>query len=260
MRKLGHGKDKNYPRIARIIEQSCDLVALQEVMEKKGEALGYDALAEALGPAWSGLRTDSPRPHTGDSQAEHYAVVMRTARVKPCAGWGALRYVPDDDGRGVSGQPDRFLREPAYGCFVAGAADFVLGTYHARWNKGNRDLIAAEVAGVEGAMAAMAQASPGEGDVWLVGDLNLVPKDLAKVVTRERRARGKGSTLDENARITDHLYDQLVVWDGRASGELGASAEVLDVRALGGDVESFVREVSDHLPIRVRVATERDDD
>lgn len=260
MRKLGHGKDKSYPRIARILEESCDLVALQEVMEKRGAPIGFDALLGALGDGWTGLVTDSPRPNTGDSQAERYAVLFRPGKVRVCPGFAALRYVPDDDGRGESGSPDRFYREPAFGCFVAGATDFVLGIYHARWNKGNRDAIAEEVSGVEGAMKAMASARPGEGDVWLVGDTNLVPSDLAKVFPRERRARGKGSTLNDKGEITSHLYDQLLVWDGQASKELGAAAEVLDVRSLGGEAESFVREVSDHLPIRVLVATERDDD
>jgi hypothetical protein len=57
-------------------------------------------------------------------------------------GCSIIKHFTDNDGLPRSRGPDRFSREPAYGCFqaIAGGGlgfDFLLGVYHATWEKGD---------------------------------------------------------------------------------------------------------------------------
>jgi hypothetical protein len=91
--------------------------------------------------------TSRPRPNTSSGNSEFYAVVYRTERISPCAGWTALQYVADHDGGPAGSGTDIFAREPAFGCFAARLAngttgfDFMLAAFHARWEGGNTTAI-----------------------------------------------------------------------------------------------------------------------
>ncbi len=249
--KLGHGEVKDYRRIASIIEGACDLIALQEVMEKKHLAKGYDELGAALGAEWQGAITPDARP-PNDSQGERYAAFYRKNKVSRCDG-PDLTWVPDAD--------DLFYREPAYGCFVAGKVDLMLVVYHARFSKGNRDAIMAEVEHLREAVAAVEKAAPaGEKDILVIGDLNLRKSDVARVLPYFDATDGTGSTLNARGEITDHLYDHLLVVHREDTREVRGEAEVLDVRGQGFDPATYARTVSDQLPIRVVIDGRVDDD
>jgi hypothetical protein len=266
VKKLGHGSRKDFARVAEVIEENFDIVAVIEVMQKGGARPGYDSLASQLGPDWAGLVTSSPRPNTTSGNAEFYAVFYRSDRIDPCAGWNSLRYLPDNDGSVSSAGLDVFSREPAFGCFEArrtdGATglDFMLGVYHARWADGDTAEIQDEVEHVTDVFQAMGQARPNERDRILVGDFNLGATDLEVAHGPQVRTLGTGTTLNSLGERTANLYDHLLLFDRAATTEMVGSPEVLDVREVAPSPRAFFRTVSDHLPIRAMFRTEADDD
>jgi len=70
VKKLGHGGRKDYAKLASVIDQNFDILAIIEVMQKGGEHPGYEALMNALGVAWTGQETDTARPATVSSDAQ----------------------------------------------------------------------------------------------------------------------------------------------------------------------------------------------
>ncbi len=101
----------------------------------------------------------------------------------------------------------------------------------------------------------MAAAQPGEKDLLIAGDFNLVPSDLAAGIGREVPTSGAGSTLNGSGERTQNLYDHLVVSSTAATAEQIGAAEILDVRAEATDKRTFFRTVSDHLPLVARFRT-----
>jgi hypothetical protein len=255
IKKLGHGSSKNYALLASIVDQQFDLLTVIEVMQKQGGHPGYDSLLASLGSGWAGLVTDSPRPRSGSGNAEFYAVLYRPDQLSPCVGWHELSYHQDNDGSPTGTGENRFVREPAYGCFVAwnsaGAVgcDFVVAAYHATWADGNEDEIQAEVAHLPEVFQAMASAVSGEKDLFVIGDFNLTPNILADTVPIADRTNGTGSTLNSRGKRTNNLYDHLLVKDEDASQELRGNAEVIDVVLMASSPRTFYKTVSDHLPI-----------
>jgi len=260
IKKLGHNNGKDYSLVADIIDDRFDVLAVVEVMQRQGGHPGYDALLEALGGGWAGLVTGAPRPDTTSGSAEFYAVLYRTNRAAPCVGWTALVYHEDNDGSGSGTGVDAFSREPAFGCFVAGAFDFLLAPYHATWSDGDIDDISSEVAGLDAVLASMAAARPSEADLIILGDFNLVPSDLEATIGREIPTVGTGSTLNGSGERTENLYDHLLVNDSDATSEQIGSAEVIDVRFEAASNEIFFDTVSDHLPIIARFNVAGPDD
>jgi hypothetical protein len=255
IKKLGHGSSKNYPLVASIVEQQFDLLTVVEVMQKQGGHPGYDSLLANLGHGWAGVVTDSPRPRTGSGNAEFYAVLYRPERLTPCAGWNDLRYQKDNDGSPTGVGENHFVREPAYGCFVARNAadtvgcDFEVAAYHATWAEGNEDEIRAEVAYIQEVFQSMAAVVTGEKDLYIIGDFNLNPDILADAIPFADRTNGNGSTLNSLGKRTSNLYDHLLVYDEDSSQELRGDAEVIDVVSMASSPKTFYKTVSDHLPI-----------
>jgi hypothetical protein len=264
LRSLGHGTDKDYARIAAVIDEHFDILTVIEVVQVAGGHPGYEALLHALGAQWAGMITDTPRPNTAADGAEYYAILYRPDRVRPCAGWDGLRYTPDGDGSGTSNGVDHFLREPAFACFEAGDAsapgvDFLLAAYHAP--EGDAGDVAAEVSHFGDVFSAMKLARPGEDDLIIAGDFHLESVELHQVTTATDHTSGGGSVLNLMGERTPSLPDHVVVYDPRATAELLGDAEALDVRGVAPSNAEFYRTMSDHLPIVVRMrATPPDDD
>lgn len=264
VRKLGLERGKQLARLASIIEQKLDLVAIVELM---GSDAGGDAFVElltSLGSGWTGHVTSSARPNLPFDHAERYAVLLRSALVAPCSEQPALRHIDDNDGSGDSDAPDLFLREPAIGCYrlraELGGLDFALGVYHARWGSGRPEEIASEVRNVDRAFAAMSERMPGERQLFMVGDFNLTAATLAPLTSARDRTRGVGSTLDEAGHISSHLYDHLLALGTDANQALADDAVVVDVRGEANDPARFREQVSDHLPIVARLQLGPDQD
>lgn len=266
IKKLGHGSSKNYPLVASIIDDNFDVLAIVEVMQNGGGHPGYEALLSGLGANWVGVITDTPRPNTSSGNAEFYAVVYRKGHAKLCDGWPGLRYHIDNDGSSGATGKDFFSREPAFGCFVAlmpngsGGFDFLLAPYHARFSEGDIDDIQKEVKHVGEVFDAMAASKPGEYDLMVLGDFNLVPADLDEVLVREIPTAGTGSTLNRQGETTGNLYDHLVLHDATATTEIIGSPEVLDVKNRAANPRTYFDTVSDHLPIRAKFRVGPDDD
>lgn len=263
VRKLGFEASKDTARIAAIIEQHFDVIALLEVVWSPDDA-DYQMLVERLGPSWQVLRTPTPRPNLSSPHAEYYVVALRSARVATCTPGAALEYITDGDGSDQSPSRGLFLREPAYACFrtrgTSGGNDFVLGAYHAEWGSGEADAIASEVAHIDRAFDAMRARFPQERQHFLVGDFNLESAALAPLTAATDRTRGAGSTLDTEGRISAHLYDHLLALGPASDAALKGHAEVLDVRGEAFDLKRFRSEISDHLPLVAELHVSLDDD
>jgi len=260
IKKLGHMNGKDTPLVAAIVEDRFDVLAIVEVMQRQGGHPGYDALLQALGSGWQGLVTSTPRPNTGSGNAEFYAVLYRTSRARLCPGWTALVYFEDNDGGATGAGPDLFAREPAFACLQAGNFDFLVAPYHATWSDGDIDVISDEVEELDAVFDAMAASRPGERDLLILGDFNLVPSDLAEAIGREIPTVGTGSTLNGSGERTQNLYDHLIVADRNATTEIIGTAEVIDVRAEAATHKVFFDTVSDHLPIVARFDANAPDD
>lgn len=266
IKKLGHGSSKDFLLVAKTIDSNFDILAVVEVMQKQEGHPGYDALLSALGSGWSGLVTDTPRPNTNAGYAEYYAVLYRSALVRTCEGWKKLVYHVDNDGSENGSGDDIFSREPAFGCFevpidhAAIGFDFLLAAYHVRWADGKVSEISAEVHHLGDVFAAMEAARPGERDIFIAGDFNLVPDDLQQVITVTDRTQGSGSTLNDQGERTNNLYDHFFVLDQEATSEMIGNPEVLDVRGSAANDKTYFNTVSDHLPIFVKMRCSGPDD
>jgi hypothetical protein len=189
----------------------------------------------------------------------------RTARIRPCDGWTAFRYIVDNDGGATGSGIDLFSREPAFGCFAARLAngatgfDFMLAAYHARW-VGGTTAIKNEVRNIPQVFQAMRQARPGEEDLIVVGDFNLVKADMEQVLASPVLTVGSGSTLNSKGERTTNLYDHVLIFSAAATKELEGSPEILDVRDVATSPAAFYQTVSDHLPIRARFRSGPDRD
>jgi hypothetical protein len=106
----------------------------------------------------------------------------------------------------------------------------------------------------------MGQARPGEKDLIIAGDFNLVPSQLQAIFPNGDRTAGTGSTLNSSGGRTTNLYDHLLVYDTNATSEMIGNAEVLDVRSKASSNAIFYKTLSDHLPIVVRVKSSGPDD
>lgn len=258
LRKLGHGANKDFPRVAQVIEGHFDIVAIVEVMQKAGGHPGYDSLMGALGPSWNGIITSSPRPDTNSGSAEFYAILFRPARIQLCNGWTDLRFAPDPN--------DLFSREPAFACFAtllgngSTGFDFLLAAYHARWADGDISDIQGEVKHLNEVFSAMSAARPGEHDLVVAGDFNLVSSDLEVTISKPIRTVGTGSTLNSSGEVTDNVYDHLVVADLTATLAMIGPEQILDVRSVAADPKTYFQTISDHLPIVARFRVVADDD
>jgi len=258
IKKLGHGTSKDFALVAQVIEVNFDIVAVVEVMQRSGGHPGYERLLQQLGSGWTGMVTSKPRPNTKAGNAEFYAVLYRTQSIQPCDGWTALQYIVDNDGSPAGSGPDNFSREPAFGCFAARLAngaigfDFVLAAYHARWEEGNTTAIENEVKNIPKVFDAMRQARPGENDLIIVGDFNLVKANVEEVLGSSVLTVGTGSTLNISGNRTTNLYDHLLIGDASTMKQIVENPQILDVRDLATSGEAFYRTVSDHLPLRAR--------
>lgn len=266
IKKLGHGTSTDFALVVQIIEQNFDIVAVVEVMQRSGGRPGYDTLLQQLGPAWSGMVTSKPRPNTKAGNAEFYAILYRSQRIHACDGWTALQYMVDNDGSSSGSGPDLFSREPAFGCFAVRLAngatgfDFMLAAYHARWEEGNTTAIKNEVKHIPKVFEAMKQARPGEDDLIIVGDFNLVKANMEDAIGSSILTVGTGSTLNLKGERTANLYDHMLILNSSATKELLDNPVVLDVRDVATSPAVFYRTVSDHLPIRARFRSGPDDD
>jgi len=266
IKKLGHNNPKDFPLVAKIINSNFDILAVVEVMQKQGGHPGYEALLSELGSGWSGLVTDTPRPNTNAGHAEYYAILYRSALVRTCEGWNKLIYHVDNDGSENGAGDDHFSREPAFGCFEVPVDDgsigfdFLIAAYHARWADGKVSEISAEVGHLGEVFAAMEAARPGERDIFIAGDFNLVPDDLQQVIAVSDRTKGSGSTLNNQGERTNNLYDHFLVLDLEATSEMIDDPEVLDVRGVAANDKTYFNTVSDHLPIFVKMRCSGPDD
>jgi len=266
IKKLGHGNQKDYATVAKIIESNFDVMAVIEVMQKGGTCPGYEPLLAALGPAWKGLVTDNPRPNTTSGNAEYYAILYRSALVRTCPGWDKLAFHLDNDGNGQNSGVDVFAREPAFGCFEVPnnnstvGFDFLLAGYHARWENGNKEMIMAEVRNLKEVFQTMGDSRPGEADLLIAGDFNLIPSEIQEALHFVPETIASGSTLNSSGSITQNVYDHILVHSKVATQEMIDHPTVIDVTSLSHDGHEFYTRVSDHLPVMARFRTFGPDD
>lgn len=255
IKKLGHGTHTNYSVVASIIQGNFDLMTIIEVMQKGGTHPGYDELLSVLGSGWRGIVTDSPRPNTGSGNSEYYAIIYKPNLVHPCAGWDHLVFYDDNDGSGNDTGDNVFSREPAFGCFEASQKDgsvgfdFLMAGYHARWEHGDKNKIKAEVAQLVDVFQAMKEARPGERDLIIAGDFNLVTSDLKETLTFVQGTVANGSTLNSSGAVTKNVYDHILIYDSKASQEMSVPPKIIEATHYVHDGKEFYTNISDHLPV-----------
>ncbi len=247
IKRLGHGH-KDLARVGHVAS-GFDVLGVGEVM--KPEGLGALVLALPGGAAaWGSVL--SPEAVGTRGYREYYAVVFRRA-VASCDPATAAFY-PD--------LGDRFAREPfGVDCRV-GRFDFTLVTLHVVFGRGVAER-AAEVRRLGEVYRWFQARDPGEQDVIIAGDFNLVPTRPAWL--EALGADGLRRLIDPAAlttlsggRLRNH-YDDVVV-DPRYTTEFTGDSGVRDLGAEAGSLTLAERTMSDHLPVFAQFATDTDDD
>jgi hypothetical protein len=104
--------------------------------------------------------------------------------------------------QGCASSPPDVRHPDELGCFAARLTngstgfDFMLAAFHARWEGGNTGAIKNEVRNIPQVFQAMRQARPGEEDLIIVGDFNLVKANLEDALGGPVLTVGSGSTLN----------------------------------------------------------------
>jgi hypothetical protein len=247
VQRLGLAPGKDVALLCSLARSHFDVLALVELMAE--DATGQlQALRTCLAEELVVLETARASP-PGSPYREHAWLALRPGHAVPCTASPAALEVPP----GTSG----FARPPAFACLaLASGHALMLGVYHARWGSGEPAEVAREVVQLPVVMraAGASLALPTSGSVWLLGDLNLQPEEVAAHSGFKSHTVGGGSTLGPDGARTTHLYDQLLVAPGSA---LTATAHVLDLRDAAGGPEAYRRTLSDHLPIVVELPRAR---
>ena len=136
----------------------------------------------------------------------------------------------------------------------------MLAAYHARWAAGNRSTIQGEVRYIAEVFAAMAAAQPGERDLLLAGDFNLVPDHLQAVISVPVTTEGSGSTVNSRGAVTTNVYDHILIHDTDATQERIDTPHVLNVIGVATSPKGFYRTMSDHLPVALTLDASGPDD
>lgn len=254
IRRLGHQFDnrpKDMAGTASIIEDNCDVVAVQEVMQSKDAGPGHLALLAELGGEWDGVVTETAKPDDPlGSSSEHYAFLFKKSVAEPCSGWQGVKQLADVQGA--------FLREPAWTCLTVAGHDLLLVGYHAvfgsaaerRREVGALDDDLNNDGRTDDVLREIRESRAKKAEIIVVGDFNLEAKDIAKVLPTWRDATtGTGSTINLRDEITDNLYDHVLIPPDQPGLASIAPAEVLDVRGVANG-DTYFRSISDHLPIR----------
>jgi endonuclease/exonuclease/phosphatase family metal-dependent hydrolase len=255
IRRLGHNFDnrpKNIDVAASIIEDNCDVIAVQEVMQVSGGGTpGFDELAGKLGSAWKGVKTEQPRPVSTSANSERYAFFWRTAAARLCDDWDGAHYFSDEE--------DAFLREPAWTCIKLKRVrrEILIGSYHAIFGtqlerRREVSFLDDDLDGDQTAddFFAEMRKSRANASMMLLGDYNLTPPEMAAALPRYKVLSSTDtSTLDNDDSLSPNRYDHVVMRPDDPMLPRIPPSEVLDVRSRAqGD--TFFRSVSDHLPIR----------
>ena len=242
LRRLGHGK-KRMDWVAGVVEQSFDVVALQEVMNPEG----VHQLVARL-PGW---RAEVSSKAVGtDHYEEWYAVLYRTGRVST-----SRSFIMGD-------RKDALVREPFVVCLQAGAADFCLVNVHIIFGK--RAAARDEEIHVLGEKVQRLRSRGPEKDWIVLGDFNRSPRARG---WGKLRASGWDFTLPERTPTTlgkrgyASPYDHILI-DGRYTSEISSDARRIDIlqEPCAGDLETCRTTLSDHAPLVVEFAVDGEDD
>lgn len=245
LRRLGHGH-KRMDRVARLIDDSFDVLALQEVMSRRAVK---QLLAEL--PGWKA--EISPRAVGRDNYNEYYAVLYRAP------------YVAVERSFLAADRADKLMREPFVTCMRVEAFDFCVANVHIIFGKKarqrDRELDAL------GRMLAALRGRDREKDWILAGDFNRAPgasgwDALHRAGWHFTAAEPTATSLGKRA--YSHAYDHILV-DRRHTAELESPSRRVDdmvERTCAGDFALCRASISDHAPVvaRFRVRGQADDD
>jgi len=234
---------KDLGRVARVIDEQCDVANLQEVKNKDGMGKLLDAL-RAL-DSWDGTATPTAY------RSEHYAVVFRkSVALQDAAGWRCPSGInPSSDQRpacAVLINPE-VVQEP-----------FWLIGIHILWSQSEADR-EQNVADLASQIQNMLSGLPDEPRL-LLGDFNVQPADApGKWATLAKGPPAMKRISDENpTNITGtgasayykSSYDHVLMSEADLGSVTGGVVRVnpLDYAAHLGD---FKTNVSDHIPLMV---------
>lgn len=239
--------DKDYEHLAKSIEP-FDLIGLAEVMDKKGLFRLLSELNKISTSKWAYFI--SPYPVGTDNYKEYYAYVYKKNKVEFIKSEG---FYPDTD--------NNFIRELFAVTFKIDNFDFTYVLMHSIYGKKitQRQLEASKLVNVYNYFQSL---DPNEQDIIIGGDFNLSVTDSSfdSLLNHEDNII---FCIDPSIKTTigtkgfANSYDNIFIskkFTKEFTGESGA----LDIT--NGDYIRTRKEVSDHLPVFIKVNTEFDDD
>ncbi len=244
--RLGKNQ-KDYKRLAKAIAP-FDIVGLVEVMDRKGLHRLLSELQKFDKTKWEYVI--SPYPVGTEEYKEYYAYIFKKDRVKHLKDEG---FYPE--------KKNEFIREPYGATFKIDNFDFTFVLIHSIYGKSiaQREAEARKIIEVYNYFQNLSEE---ENDILIAGDFNLSATSPAfsnllkhkdqiiyAVDPKIKTTIGtKGPANSYDNIFLSKLYTQ------EFTGESGA----LDITE--GDFIKTRKEVSDHIPVFIKVNTEKDDD
>lgn len=202
--RLGHGTGRGFDAIAAILESSCDVAMLQEVMVRQDHEIpAVEEIRRRLGDGWEIAYAEHPIA-AGRRGGHHEAAVFayRKTLAAPCDGWSGVILTA------VVG----FKRPPGFLCLELRdregqtIGEVIFGDYHAMWDRGRRRSIEVEVALMPEVIAELRARDP-RTTIVIGADTNLLASSRRRIRDRdgwrpETRfvETGTGTTLRGSAR------------------------------------------------------------
>jgi endonuclease/exonuclease/phosphatase family metal-dependent hydrolase len=249
---LGWENQKNIKAVAAIIDR-YDLVALIEVMNHQVVDDLIIELERISPDEWEAVMTDAPVGRT--RYRENYVIVYRSAIVRQI-----------DTGRIISDEQDVFEREPFVVSFKADNLDFRIVVIHTDFSP-TRSTVN-EINQLFDLLDGVRDHNVTEPDIILVGDFNREPhlpewnryfdagwKALFISPTKTTIGSNRLSRLYDNIWVTAATLPDICKMNGQPVTEVFNF-----VGQICGDYDECRETISDHLPVAVRLRTDRDND
>jgi endonuclease/exonuclease/phosphatase family metal-dependent hydrolase len=258
MLNVGERQDKDFERLARIVQQ----FDLCNVLELQNEQALRD-LTAALGSGWAHVISDREAGDPDRSKTfEFYGFVYRTSKVTPLD--GPTGFFPDPGAI--------FSREPFFASFRSGQFDFTVITLHAE-SPDHSASLRQELEHLPDVLRHVQDLDPQEDDLLLMGDFNRSPSTNAGNPAQAWQALlgmpqmdcvipdTQPTTLSSKAQGLANHYDDICLTHDNTAEFTGTQGAFDFVAAMfEGQNVPAKHFVSDHLPVWAEFRTDLPDD
>lgn len=243
--RLGANK-KDYQKVGEVLAP-FDIVGLIEVFSENGVQKVVDSLEKASGVDWD--YHISSYPVGTKKYKEYYAFVFKTNKVKFLKSRGYFKDRNND-----------FIREPYGADFKIGNMDFTFVLLHSIYGD-KKSLRVAEAMALPKVYDYFQNLDKKENDIIIGGDFNLSVRDngFKKLLSHKDKIN---YCISPNLKTTigskglANQYDNIFI--SKYTSEFLGQSGALDFT--NGNYKKSRVEVSDHLPIFIKVDVSKDDD